>query len=113
MNRAEAIALALELHAQNAPSRGTRAICYVQRSRIVFDRLEQPAGGTAHSLDWSCSDRERVLAHWAGYIDAPATAGGSSRFVEVATAAANARPGGAGDPLTLSQAARAAEERPS
>lgn len=72
MNRAEAAALADELHAQRAASRGSVALCRLRGERIVFDRLKQPAGGDAHSLDWACSDRERVLAHWAGYVDAPA-----------------------------------------
>lgn len=69
LTRDEAIELARELHAQRAASRGSVALCYVRGDRIIFDRLEQPIGGDLHSLDWACSDRARVLAHWAGYVD--------------------------------------------
>lgn len=61
--------LAAELHGQQAASRGSVATCRVDGEWIVFDRADQPEGCDEHRLFWPVSARERVLAHWAGYID--------------------------------------------
>lgn len=70
MNRAEAIALATNLSAQNAISAGTQAIAYVHNDRIVFDLTHARPGRTPHSLDFAASDSDRILAHWRGYVEA-------------------------------------------